>query len=126
MLDGFSSPAKKFPAGHQPMGPICWQQTNRSKGWSPITGIALLLQKQSWTYAIVYKRSYSIYKAFPACCLPLRKCTWILQCFSRWFLFWTSEVSLWLYLGSSNKSCGCGGGCSHLQAVLIKLETLKS
>lgn len=76
----FHSPQSDLPQVASPWVPSASSRPSAVKDGHPSQRslFSVVLQKQSWTYAIVYKRS-SLSRAFPACCLALRKCVWILQ-----------------------------------------------
>lgn len=76
----FHSPQRDLPQVANPWVPSASSRPSAVKDGHPSQQslFSVVLQKQSWTYAIVYKRS-SLSRAFPACCLALRKCVWILQ-----------------------------------------------
>lgn len=76
----FHSPQRDLPQVANPWVPSASSRPSAVKDGHPSQRslFSVVLQKQSWTYAIVYKRS-SLSRAFPACCLALRKCVWILQ-----------------------------------------------
>lgn len=59
---------------------------------------------QLWMCGIVYQQGCSsLSKIFQVCCHVLVKWVWILQCCSRWFILWTSELHHSFVLGNSRK-----------------------